>query len=114
MAGDIRTATAVVDKAPGEVLTRTMGFGSGTVTWTIPNITLASGESIASIVSTIVNLTGGSDLVVDSSSFSGTTVTLTVSGGVANTLYEITVTVTTDAVPVQTIVGVGRVRVQEE
>ena len=105
MAGDIKTAPEIVDKAPGEEITRTMEF---------TNSGLASGESIASISSVDVAPTGAGHLNISAQAFSGTQVQLTMDQGVVNTLYEITVTVVTDATTPQTVIGVGRVRVEEE
>ena len=101
---EIRTATTTADKTPTEETDITLNFAARMVT----------GETIASVDSAAVKLdeavvTVAPDVVVESTSISGQTVTVLVSGGVAKATYKVIVTITTSGPQILQLAG--RVRV---
>lgn len=86
MAG-IKTATEIISKTPDEVIIRDIDFD---------NDDLATGETLSTIDSAVVSPSETGGLSVDSKTVSARLAQLTLSAGIADTLYTILVTVTTN------------------
>lgn len=105
MAG-IKSAKELLKKTPDEVVIRDFEFAGDD---------LASGETIASIMSVTITridgqAMGGSDLTKDSQAFSGTRVQLILSKGILNVTYEVHIKVTTSAG--QTLEACGKMQIK--
>lgn len=94
----IKTAPEVQQKAPSEVVIRTMDFSNE----------MDTGETISSVTITITP-GGVGALTLDSRSYEGQKVTMQFSGGVAGARYEVLCAILTSSG--QSIHGVGQMEV---
>jgi hypothetical protein len=98
----VPTMTVLVKRA-AESRTYTMDFSQQ------PEI--AGGQVLSSVVSVAASPAG---LTVGTGTISGSTVQVTLSGGTDGVLYQVSFTVTTNANPAATLVGIGYLQVDDQ
>lgn len=86
MVQGIRVAEGFHEKTPTEVTSFSITFASG----------LASGEGVSSVISTTVIVDGTAGLTIDSTQVVSPLVNVTVSGGVAGSIYFVVVEILTN------------------